>query len=73
MENGVKNGFGTEYVANARKNRTMRSKLVPGAGILSTKFLLERPSRLVSNNGPLTRHFYYCHSRTFKSASEFRC
>ena len=35
MENGGNNGFGTEYVADTRKNRTMRSKLVPGRNSLS--------------------------------------
>ena len=41
------------------KDLNWASKLDPGAGIFPFKFQLEGPSRLVSNNGPLTRYFNF--------------
>ena len=56
-KDGKRHGYGIRYYASGRKTRTGCPKLVPGAGILPAKFQLEGPSRLMPNNGLLTRHF----------------
>ena len=57
MGNCKLHGKGTLYSANGRKTRTELPKLVLRDRILSIKFQFEGQSRLLSNNGSLTKHF----------------